>query len=59
MKEQIQKFFAFIAKVTFGRKYDKRRYEIAKELYVNYENMTAKDAAKSADALVKELKAYD
>ena len=59
MKEQIQKFFALIAKVTFGRKYDKRRYEIAKELYVNYENMTAKDAAKSADALVKELKAYD
>ena len=59
MKEQIQKFFAFIAKITFGRKYDKRRYEIAKELYVNYENMTAKDAAKLADALVEVLKAYD
>lgn len=59
MKEHIQKFFAFIAKITFGRKYDKRRYEIAKELYVNYENMTVKDAAKSADALVEELKNYD
>lgn len=59
MKEQIQKFFAFIAKITFGRKYDKRRYEIAKELYVNYENMTVKDAAKAADALVEALKAYD
>ena len=59
MKEQIQKFFAFIAKITFGRKYYKRRYEIAKELYVNYENMTAKDAAKSADSLVEELKSYD
>ena len=59
MKEQIQKFFAFIAKITFGRKYDKRRYEIAKELYVKYVNMTAKEAAKSAAALVEALKAYD
>ena len=59
MKEQIHKFFAFIAKITFGRKYDKRRYEIAKELYVNYENMTANDAAKSANDLVEALKAYD
>ena len=59
MKEHIQKFFAFLAKITFRRKYDKRRYEIAKELYVNYENMSAKDAAKSAAALVEALKAYD
>ena len=59
MKEQIQKFFAFIGKITFRRKYDKRRYEIAKELYVKYVNMTAKEAAKSADALVEALKAYD
>lgn len=59
MKEHIQKFFAFLAKITFGRKYGKRRYEIAKELFVTYKDMTAKDAAKFADALVKELKAYD
>ena len=59
MKEQIQKLFAFIAKITFGRKYDKRRYEIAKELFVTYKGMTAKDAAKSANALVEALKAYD
>ena len=49
----------FIAKNTFGRKYDKRRYEIAKELYVNYENMAAKDAVKAAADLVEALKAYD
>lgn len=59
MKEHIQKVFSFLAKITFGRKYDKRRYEIAKELYLNYENMTAKHAAKLADTLVEELKAYD
>lgn len=59
MKEQIQKFFDYIAKITFERKYDKRRYEIAKELYVKYVNMTAKEAAKSAAALVEALKAYD
>ena len=59
MKEQIKKLCEFISKNTFGRKYDKRRYEIAKELYVNYENMAAKDAAKSANALVEALKAYD
>ena len=59
MKEQVQKFFAFVAKITFGRKHDKRRYEIAKELFVTYKDMTAKDAAKSANALVEALKAYD
>ena len=59
MKEQIQKFCEFIAKITFGRKYDKRRYEIAKELFVTYKDMTAKDAAKAADNLVEALKAYD
>lgn len=59
MKEHIQKFFAYIAKITFGRKYDKIRYEIAKELYIKYVNITAKEAAKSANALVEELKAYD
>ena len=56
MKEQIQKLCVFI---TFGRKHDKRRYEIAKELFVTYKDMTAKDAAKSANALVEALKAYD
>ena len=55
MKEHIQKFFAFLAKITFGRKYDKRRYEIAKELYVTYGNMAAKDAAKAAADLVEGL----
>lgn len=59
MKEQIQKFCEFIAKNTFGRKYDKRRYEIAKELFIRYENMSAKDAAKTANDLVEALKAYD
>lgn len=59
MKEHIQKFFASLAKITFGRKYDKRRYEIAKELFVTYKDMTAKDAAKSANALVEALKSYD
>ena len=59
MKEHIQKFFAFLAKITFFRKYDKRRYEIAKELYVTYGNMAAKDAAKAAADLVEALKAYD
>lgn len=59
MKEQIQKFCEFIAKITFGRKYDKRRYEIAKELFIRYENMSAKDAAKTANDLVEALKAYD
>ena len=59
MKEQIQKFCEFIAKTVFGRKHDKRRYEIAKELFVTYKDMTAKEAAKSANALVEALKAYD
>lgn len=37
----------------------KEQLEIAKELYVKYENMSAKDAAKSAAALDEALKAYD
>lgn len=59
MKEQVQKFITFIAKNTFGRKYGKRRYEIAKELFTTYENMSAKDAVKAANDLVEALKAYD
>lgn len=59
MKEHIQKFFAFLAKITFGRKYDKRRYEIAKELFVTYKEITAKDAAKAVNNLAEALKAYD
>ena len=59
MKEQIKKLCEFIAKNTFGRKYDKRRYEIAKELFVTYKDMTSKDAAKAAADLVEALKAYD
>ena len=59
MKEQIQKFCEFIAEITFGRKHDKRRYEIAKELFITYKEMTAKDAAKAANALVEALKDYD
>ena len=55
----MQKFIAFITKITFGRKYDKRRYEIAKELFIHYDNMSAKDAAKTANDLVEALKAYD
>ncbi len=58
MKEHIQKFFAFLAKIAFGRKYDKRRYEIAKELFVTYKEITSKDAAKAANNLVEALKAY-
>ena len=59
MKEQIQKLCEFIAKNTFGRKHDKRRYEIAKELFVKYKDMSAKDAALLANNLVEALKAYD
>ena len=59
MKEQIKKLCEFITKNTFGRKYDKRRYEIAKELFITYKDMTAKDAAKAANNLIEALKAYD
>ena len=59
MKEQIKKLCEFISKNTFSRKYDKRRYEIAKELFITYKDMTSKDAAKSANNLVEALKAYD
>ena len=59
MKEQIQKFFAFIVKITFGRKYYKRGYEIDKDIHANCENRTVKDSAKPAYSLAEVVKAYD
>ena len=37
--------------------WEQRRYEIAKDLYLRYENMDEKGAVHSADVLIKELKA--
>lgn len=59
MKEYIQKFFAFVTKLIYGRKYYKRCYEIDKELHPNCENMTANDSTKSVYALAEVVKAYD
>lgn len=36
--------------------WEQRRYEIARDLYLRYENMNEKGAVHSADALIKELK---
>ena len=36
--------------------WEQRRYEIAKDLYVRYENMTAGAAVRSADELIHQLK---
>ena len=37
--------------------WEERRYEIAKELYVHYDTMNAEDCIRSADELIKQLKA--
>ena len=37
--------------------WEQRRYDIAKDLYLRYENMDEKGAVHSADVLIKELKA--
>ena len=36
--------------------WEQRRYEIAKDLYVRYDTMDAKDCVRSADELIKQLK---